>query len=67
MFSHARVMVHDNDASFSNVNLPITNGIVSSKFYDKQDDFNFKASHYLDGDVSRSSSYGVYISHVICF
>ena len=51
------------------MNLSITNGIVSSKIYDKQDDFNFEIVNFpfLDGDVPRSSSYGVYISQLIRF
>ena len=49
--------------------MSIANGIVSSKFYDKQDDFNCEIINFpfLDGDVLRSSSYGVYISQLICF
>ena len=45
----------------------MTNGIVSSKIYDKRDDFNFEIVNlpFLDGDVSRSPSYGVYISQII--
>ena len=31
----------DTEAPFLNLNLSITNGIVSSKIYDKRDDFNF--------------------------
>ena len=44
--------------------MSITNDIVSSKIYDKRDDFNFEIVNFpfLDGDVSRSPSYGVYIS-----
>ena len=36
---------------------------VSSKIYDKRDDFNFEIvnSPFLDVDVPRSPSYGVYI------
>ena len=51
------------------LNLSITNGIVSSKMYDKRDDINFEIVNFpfLDGDVLRSSSYGVYISHLIRF
>ena len=43
--------------------LPISNGIVSTKIYDKRDDFDFEIFNFpiLDGDVLRSSSYGVYI------
>ena len=51
------------------LNLSITNGIVSFKLCDKRDDFNFEIVNFpfLDGDVSRSSSYGVYISQLIRF
>ena len=51
------------------LNLSITNGIVTSKMYDKRDDFNFEIVHFLfiDGDVHRSPSYGVYISQLIRF
>ena len=49
--------------------MSITNGIVSSKIYDKWDDFNFEIVNFpfLDGDIPRSPSYGVYISQLICF
>ena len=42
----------------------ISNDIVSTKIYDKRDDFNFEIVNFpfLDGDVPRSTSYGVYIS-----
>ena len=42
--------------------IAITSGIVSSKIYDKQDDFNFEIINFsfLDGDVPSSSSFGVY-------
>ena len=45
------------------------NGIVSSKIYDKRDDFNFEIVNFsfLDGDVPSSPSYGVYISQLIHF
>ena len=45
--------------------MSITNGIVSSKIYDKRDDFNFEIVNFpfLDGDVPRSPSYGVYIGY----
>ena len=54
----------DTEAPFLDLNLSITNGIVSSKIYDKRDDFNFEIVNFpvLDGDVPRSPSYGVYIS-----
>ena len=51
------------------LNVSITNGIVSSKIYDKRDDFNFEIVNFpfLYGDVPRSPSYGVYISQLIRF
>ena len=59
----------DTEAPFLDFNLSTTNGIVSSKIYDKRDDFHFEIVNYpfLDGDVPRSSSYGVYISQLIRF
>ena len=49
--------------------MTIANGIVSSKIYDKWDDFNFEIVNFpfLDGDVPHSLSYGVYISQLIRF
>ena len=59
----------DTEAPFLDLNLSITIGIVSSKIYDKRDDFNFEIVNFpfLDGDVPRSPSYGVYISQLIRF
>ena len=59
----------DTEAPFSDLNLSITNGIVSSKIYDKRDAFNFEIVNFpfLDGDVPRYPSYGVYISQLIHF
>ena len=41
--------------------LSISNGFVSSKIYDKRDDFDFDIVNFpfLDSDVPRSTSYGV--------
>ena len=57
----------DTEAPFLDLNLSITNGKVSSKIYDKRDDFNFEIVNFpfLDRDVPRSPSYGVYISQLI--
>ena len=57
----------DTETPFLDLNLSITNVIVSSKIYDKRDDFNFEIVNFpfLDGDVPRSPSYGVYISQLI--
>ena len=51
------------------MHLSISNGIVSTKIYDKRDDFDFEIVNFpfLDGDVPRSTSYGVYISQLIRF
>ena len=51
----------DTKAPFLDLNLSITNGIVSSKIYDKWDDFKFEIVNFpfLDGDVPRSTSYCV--------
>ena len=59
----------DTEAPFLGLNLSITNGIASSKIYDKRDDFNFEIVNFpfLDGDVPCSTSYGVYISPLIRF
>ena len=47
----------------------ISNDIVSTKIYDKRDDFDFDIVNFpfLDGDVPCSTSYGVYISQLIRF
>ena len=36
----------DNEALFLDLNLSITNGIVSTKMYDKWDDFNFEIVYF---------------------
>ena len=42
---------------------------MKTKIYDKRDDFDFDIVNFpfLDGDVPRSASYGVYISQFIRF
>ena len=59
----------DTEARYLDLNLSITNGIVSSKIYDKWDEFNFEIVNFpfLDGDVPPSPSYGVYISQLTRF
>ena len=51
------------------IHLSISNGFVSSKIYDKRDDFDFDIVNFpcLDGDVRRRPSYGVYIFQLIRF
>ena len=55
------------EAPFLDLHLSISNGFVSSKIYDKRDDFDFEIVNFpfLDGDVPRRPSYGVYISQLI--
>ena len=57
----------DTEAPFLDLHLSISNGFVSSKIYDKRDDFDFDIVPFLDGDVPHSTSYGVYISQLIRF
>ena len=51
---------------FLDLHLSISNKIVSSKIYDKRDDFNFDivTFPFLVAEVPRSTSYGVYISQL---
>ena len=51
------------------IHLSISNSFVSSKIYDKCNDFAFDIVNFpfLDGDVPRRPSYGVYISQLIRF
>ena len=52
------------EAAFLDLHLSISNDIVSTKIYDKRDDFDFEIVNFpfLDGNVPRSTSYVVYIS-----
>ena len=59
----------DTEAPFLDLNLSISDGTVSTKMYDKRDDFDFDIVNFpfLDGDVPRRTSCGVYISQLIRF
>ena len=59
----------DTEAPFLALHLSISNGFVSSKIYDKRDDFDFDIVNFpfVDGDVLRRPSNGVYISQLIRF
>ena len=59
----------DTEAAFLDLNLSIHNDTVSTKIYDKRDDFDFDIVNFpfLGGDVPRRPSYGVYISQLIRF
>ena len=61
--------ITDTEAPFLDLHLSIANGFVSSKIYDKRDDFDFDIVNFLflAGDVPRRASYGVYISQLIRF
>ena len=54
---------------FLDLHLSISNGFVSSKIYDKRDYFDFDIVNFpfLDCDVPRRPSYGVYISYLYRF
>ena len=59
----------DTEAPFLDLNLSISKCTVSTKIYDNRDDFDFDIVNFafLDGDVPRRTSYGVYISQLIQF
>ena len=61
--------ISDTEAPFLDLHLSVENGFVSSKIYDKRDDFDCDIVNFpfLDGDVPRRASYGVYISQLIRF
>ena len=61
--------ISDTEAPILDLHLSVANGFVSSKIYDKRDDFDFDIVNFpfLDGDVPRRASYGVYISQLIRF
>ena len=55
------------EASSLDLHLSISNGFVSSKLNDKRDDYGFDIVNFpfLDDDVPRRPSYGVYIFQLI--
>ena len=64
-----KVNISDTEAPFIDLQLSVANGFVSSKLYDKRDDFDFDIVNFpfLDDDVPRRASYDVYISQLIRF
>ena len=64
-----KAKTEDTETPFLDLHLSITNGFVSSKIYDKRDDFDFGVDNFpfLEGHVPRRASYGVYISQLIRF
>ena len=67
MSTRCQANASDTEAAFLDLNLSIH--IVSTKIYDKWDDFNFDIVNFpfLDGDVPQRPSYGAYISQLIRF
>ena len=61
--------VSDTEASFLDLHSSISDGLVKTKIFNKRDDFDFVIVKFpfLDGDVPRSTSYGIYISPLIRF
>ena len=57
--------ISDTEAPFLDLHLSVANGFVSSKIYDF--DFDIVNFPFLDGDVTRRASHGVYISQLIRF
>ena len=61
----------DTEAAYLDLHLSISDGFVKTTIYDKRDDFDFDIIivnfPFLDGDVPRWTSYGVYISQLIRF
>ena len=68
-FQLNKTSTSDTKATFLDLHWSISNDIVSTKIYDRHDDFDFEIVNFpfLDGDVPRSTSFGVYISQLICF
>ena len=64
-----KVNISDTEAPFLDLYPSVANGFVSSTIYDKRDDFDFDIVNFpfLDGDVPRLASYGIYISQLIRF
>ena len=58
--------ISDTEASFLDLNLSISDGFVKTKIFDKRDEFDFDSVNFpfLECDVPRSTSYGVYISYL---
>ena len=57
----------DTEVAFLDLHLSISNDIASTKIYDKRDDFDLEILNFpfLEGDVPRSTTNGVYISQLI--
>ena len=58
--------ISNTEAPFLDLHSSIADGFVKTKYFDKRDNFDFDIINFpfLNGDVPRSTSYGVYISHL---
>ena len=65
---HNKANTSDTEAPFLDLHLYFKR-LCSLQNYDKHDDFDFEIPNFpfLDGDVPRHPSYGVYISQLIRF
>ena len=54
-----KAYISDTKAAFFNLHLSTSNDIVSTKIYDKRENFDFEIANipFLDGDIPRSTSY----------
>ena len=54
---------------FLDLDITLDNGALITKIYDKRDDFDFPIVNFpfLDGDVPKAPSYGIYISQLVRF
>ena len=61
--------IYPSELQLNKANTSDTYDFFSTKIYNERDDFDFESVNFqfLDGDVPRSTSYGVYISHLIRF
>ena len=59
----------DKEASFLKLNIKVTGSDIHTSVYDKRDDFGFPIVNFpwLNGDVPRLPSYGIYISQLVRF
>ena len=59
----SELQLNKGNSSDSGFTLTISDGFVSSKIYDKRVDFDIVKFPFLDGDISRATSYrGLYIT-----
>ena len=61
--------ISDKETSFLDLNIKVIGSDVHTSVYDKRDDFGFPIVNFpwLNGDVPRLPSYGVYISQLVRF